>query len=221
VLPSNIPLHHLILTTSSIYLAAFQHSAASFYPPHISLCVAAVQHIVPLFFPPFLLATPFSISTLIVIFNLFSLPSLSSNISIPHFNRYRPGTAVRDFVAKYLTKLDTDNIATLLHAANKNRRVEIDEDTLSDLLTIWEKRGDKLGNIATTKIFQGLSLVKGSRDLALAPRMLKCLADAVTFCGRYRRKLCDCIVGVGLRAPCDYFESAVTSQSFENICGIL
>jgi hypothetical protein len=85
------------------------------------------------------------------------------------------------FVAEKGHNMDTNHIATLLHAVNK-KRVRVTEATLDDLLWVWEERGGRLGIIPTTMIFQGLSLVKGAKDRTLAPRMLSCLANTVTSC---------------------------------------
>jgi hypothetical protein len=101
-------------------------------------------------------------------------------VNSPEFSR--PGK-VREFVAENGRRMDTSDIATLLHSANKKKVRGVDEATLSDLLSIWEtKQGDRLGKIPLTMIFQGLSLVTRTKDRTLAPRMLSCLANALTSC---------------------------------------
>jgi hypothetical protein len=97
----------------------------------------------------------------------------------------KPGL-IRGFVMENLLKMDTNHIATLMHAANK-KRVRIDDNTISELLAIWEKKNacaetEKIGNIPTTMIFQGLSYVSRNNDRTLAPRMLTCLLQTITTC---------------------------------------
>jgi hypothetical protein len=71
-------------------------------------------------------------------------------VNSPEFAK--PG-AVRAYFLQNAYEFDTDCICTMMHGAVK-KKVAVDDVTISEILTIWEKRSDRVRCPALTMVLQ-------------------------------------------------------------------